>query len=66
MDGEELDALRHALSKLKPADRALIALAQEGRSQQEMADATGISVVALKARLHRAREQLRQHYEHAS
>jgi RNA polymerase sigma-70 factor, ECF subfamily len=66
VDSEELDALRHALSKLKPADRALIALAQEGRSQQEMADATGVSVVALKARLHRAREQLRQHYEHAS
>jgi RNA polymerase sigma-70 factor (ECF subfamily) len=66
VDSEELDALRHALSKLKPKDRALIALAQEGRSQQEMADASGISVVALKARLHRAREQLRQFYEHAS
>jgi len=63
---EELDALNHALSQLKPKDRALIALAQEGRSQNEMATITGVSVVALKARLHRAREQLRQHYEHAS
>ena len=65
VDSEELDALRHALAQLKPKDRALIALAQEGYSQCEMADAVGISVVALKARLHRAREQLRQHYEHA-
>jgi RNA polymerase sigma-70 factor (ECF subfamily) len=65
VDSEELDALRHALAQLKPKDRALIALAQEGYSQNEMASAAGISVVALKARLHRAREQLRQHYEHA-
>lgn len=65
VDSEELDALRHALSQLKPKDRALLALAQEGYSQNEMAEAAGISVVALKARLHRAREQLRLHYEHA-
>jgi RNA polymerase sigma-70 factor, ECF subfamily len=65
VDTEELDALKHALSQLKPKDRALLALAQEGYSQNEMAEATGISVVALKARLHRAREQLRHHYEHA-
>jgi RNA polymerase sigma-70 factor, ECF subfamily len=65
VDSEELDALRHALAQLKPKDRALLALAQEGYSQNEMAEATGISVVALKARLHRAREQLRYHYEHA-
>lgn len=65
VDSEELDALRHALSQLKPKDRALLALAQEGYSQNEMAESVGISVVALKARLHRAREQLRHHYEHA-
>jgi RNA polymerase sigma-70 factor, ECF subfamily len=65
VDSEELDALRHALSQLKPKDRALLALAQEGYSQNEMAATVGISVVALKARLHRAREQLKQHYEHA-
>jgi len=66
VDHEELDALHHAISKLKPKDRALIALAQEGRSQEEMAAATGTTVTALKARLHRAREQLKQHYEHAT
>lgn len=65
VDSEELDALKHALAQLKPKDRALLALAQEGYSQNEMAETVGISVVALKARLHRAREQLRQHYEHA-
>ena len=66
VDHEELDALRHALSQLKPKDRALLALAQEGHSQIEMAEMEGITVVALKTRLHRAREQLRQYYEHAS
>jgi RNA polymerase sigma-70 factor, ECF subfamily len=65
VDSEELDALKHALAQLKPKDRALLALAQEGYSQTEMAETIGISVVAVKARLHRAREQLRLHYEHA-
>jgi RNA polymerase sigma-70 factor (ECF subfamily) len=66
VNAEELDALHHAINKLKPKDRALIALAQEGRGQEEMADITGITVAALKARLHRAREQLKHHYENAS
>ena len=66
VDTEELDALHHAISKLKPKDRVLIALAQEGRTQEEMAAATRTTVTALKARLHRAREQLKQHYEYAS
>jgi RNA polymerase sigma-70 factor (ECF subfamily) len=63
VDTEELDALRHALSRLRPADRALLALAQEGRSQAEMAKITGTSVVVIKARLHRARERLRENYQ---
>jgi RNA polymerase sigma-70 factor (ECF subfamily) len=63
VDSEELDALRHALSKLRPADRALLALAQEGRSQVEMAEITGASVVVVKARLYRARERLREFYQ---
>jgi RNA polymerase sigma-70 factor (ECF subfamily) len=62
VDSEELDALKHALQQLPPKDRALLALAQEGRSQVEMAEATGTSVMAVKARLHRAREKLRQFY----
>jgi RNA polymerase sigma-70 factor (ECF subfamily) len=63
VDSEELDALRHALSQIRPKDRALLALVQEGRSHAEIASTLGTSVAAVKARLHRAREQLRQHYQ---
>jgi len=62
VDTEELDALRHALSQIRPKDRALLALVQEGRSHAEIAETLDTSVAAVKARLHRAREQLRQHY----
>jgi RNA polymerase sigma-70 factor (ECF subfamily) len=62
VDSEELDALRHALAQLRPKDRALLALVQEGRSHAEIAETFNTSVAAVKARLHRAREQLRQHY----
>jgi RNA polymerase sigma-70 factor (ECF subfamily) len=62
VDSEELDALRHALAQLRPKDRALLALVQEGRSHAEIAAAFRTSVAAVKARLHRAREQLRLHY----
>ena len=62
VDSEELDALRHALAQLRPKDRALLALVQEGRSHAEIAETFKTSVAAVKARLHRAREQLRQHY----
>jgi RNA polymerase sigma-70 factor (ECF subfamily) len=62
VDPEELDALRHALAQLRPKDRALLALVQEGRSHAEIAETFNTSVAAVKARLHRAREQLRQHY----
>lgn len=63
VDSEELDALRHALAQLRPRDRALLALVQEGRSHAEIAGILGSSVAAVKARLHRAREQLRRHYQ---
>ena len=62
VDTEELDALRHALGQLRPQDRALIALVQEGRSHSEIAETLKTSVAAVKARLHRAREHLRKHY----
>jgi RNA polymerase sigma-70 factor (ECF subfamily) len=63
VDTEELDALRHALAQLRPQDRALLALVQEGRSHAEIADMLSITVAAVKARLHRARDHLRQHYQ---
>jgi RNA polymerase sigma-70 factor (ECF subfamily) len=63
VDTEELDALRHALEHLRPQDRALLALVQEGRSHAEIAAVFSTSVAAVKARLHRAREHLREHYQ---
>ena len=63
VDAEELDALRHALEQIRPRDRALLALVQEGRSHAEIAVTLKTSVAAVKARLHRAREQLRGHYQ---
>jgi RNA polymerase sigma-70 factor (ECF subfamily) len=63
VDTEELDALRHALAQLRPQDRALLALVQEGRSHAEIAETLSITVAAVKARLHRARDHLRQHYQ---
>ena len=63
VDTEELDALRHALAQLRPQDRALLALVQEGRSHVEIAETLSITVAAVKARLHRARDHLRQHYQ---
>jgi RNA polymerase sigma-70 factor (ECF subfamily) len=62
VDSEELDALRHALAQLRPQDRALLALVQEGRSHAEIAETMSTSIAAVKARLHRAREHLRKHY----
>ena len=62
VDSEELDALRHALEQLRPKDRALIALVQEGRSHAEIAGTLRTSIAAVKARLHRAREQHKEIY----
>jgi RNA polymerase sigma-70 factor (ECF subfamily) len=41
----------------------LLALVQEGRSHAEIAVTLRSSVAAVKARLHRAREHLREHYQ---
>ena len=63
VDSEELDALKHALEQLRPQDRALLALVQEGRSHGEIAESLNTTIAAVKARLHRAREHLREHYQ---
>jgi len=62
VDRSEIEALRFALQQLPLKDRALLALAEQGASQVEMASATGVTVSAIKARLHRAREKLKQLY----
>jgi RNA polymerase sigma-70 factor (ECF subfamily) len=52
--------LAEALARLEPAHREVILLRDvEGLTAPEAADQLGISVQALKSRLHRAREQLR-------
>jgi len=63
IDTEELDALRYALAQLRPEDRALLALVQEGRSQAEIAEIHSTTVAAVKARLHRTRARLCEHYQ---
>jgi RNA polymerase sigma-70 factor (ECF subfamily) len=49
-----------ALAQLKPMDKSVIVLSDlEGLSDKEIADATGLTVAAVKTRLHRARLFLR-------
>lgn len=63
IDAEELDALRYALAQLSPRERILLALVQEGRSAEEIGQLLSINEAAVKARIHRARQHLREHYE---
>lgn len=58
------DALQHALRQLGPTDRAILALAADGRSHEEMQQSLGKSLAAIKVMLHRARERLKRHYHH--
>lgn len=54
------DLLRQALDQLKPLDKAVITLSDlEGLSDREIATSVGLSVSAVKTRLHRARLFLR-------
>ncbi|HWP57072.1 MAG TPA: sigma-70 family RNA polymerase sigma factor [Candidatus Acidoferrales bacterium] len=54
------DALRNAVSELKPVDRAVIVLSDiQGLSDQEIAESLKLTVSAVKTRLHRARLFLR-------
>lgn len=56
------ELLASALADLEPAGRAAILLRDfEGLTAPEAAERLGISVPALKSRLHRARELVRQH-----
>ncbi|HKD65362.1 MAG TPA: sigma-70 family RNA polymerase sigma factor [Candidatus Binataceae bacterium] len=58
---ERMDAVNHAFAQLSASQRRLLSLSLERpRSQKELARLTGISTAALKLRLFRARERLRQ------
>jgi len=57
---ETQELLGKTLDQLKPVDKAVIVLSDlEGLSDKEIADATGLTVSAVKTRLHRARLFLR-------
>ena len=61
---EETAAVRRALDRLAPADRALIALYyEEERPVAEVAEITGLSVANVKVKLHRTRALLRKYME---
>ncbi|WP_225997189.1 RNA polymerase sigma factor [Myceligenerans pegani] len=61
---EELDALRAALARLRPADRQVIALlGAEELTTGEIARVLGISPDAAAARVSRARRRLRAVYQ---
>lgn len=56
--------LRRALARLRPDDAALVLLqAASGFSYEELASIEGTTVSAIRSRLHRARKQLRGHYD---
>ncbi|MFQ5656054.1 MAG: RNA polymerase sigma factor [Candidatus Methylomirabilales bacterium] len=60
MSAEMQRILQQALDQLQPKDKAVVVLSDlEGISNQEIAKALGLSVPAVKARLHRARLFLR-------
>jgi RNA polymerase sigma-70 factor (ECF subfamily) len=63
--GDRLDLAREVLSELRPEDRLVIALREiQGLTYDEMAETLDISLDALKSRLRRARETLRQVARH--
>jgi RNA polymerase sigma-70 factor (ECF subfamily) len=58
VDREQWAAVRLALDRLPDDQRTLLLLAAGGRSSEELAARFGISAVAARTRLHRARRQL--------
>ena len=60
----EHQAVADAMERLPAEQRAaLLLVAAEGRSYQEVADITGASVAAVTSRVARAREALRQEFD---
>ena len=60
-ESQEAEAVASAVEALLPLQREALILAEyEGMSLEEIAQATGAEIAAVKSRLHRARETLRQ------
>jgi RNA polymerase sigma-70 factor (ECF subfamily) len=59
---EAREAVSNALDQLEPDAREVVILRDiEGLTAPEVAEITGLSVAAVKSRLHRARQALREH-----
>ena len=61
---ELTDEVVSVLSRMSPVfAKALSAFFIEGKSQEEIAKAEGVSVGAIKTRVHRAKQEFRKVYE---
>ncbi len=61
LDTEQAEAVARAVQTLLPLQREALILAEyEGMSLEEIGQATGAEIAAVKSRLHRARQSLRQ------
>lgn len=49
------------VERLDPVNRTLFLAAADGESTEQLSELTGLSALAVKARLHRTRERLRAH-----
>jgi RNA polymerase sigma-70 factor (ECF subfamily) len=62
---DEADEVRHALDTLRPEDRMVLTLREiQGLTYEEMTTTLNISLDAVKSRLRRARETLREKARH--
>lgn len=62
-DSERAEWIRRALQKLSPLEREALVMAElEGFSIAEIADSQGSSVSAVKTRISRAKQRLRERY----
>ncbi|PWE01013.1 RNA polymerase sigma factor [Marinilabilia rubra] len=60
---EKIKELYKALESLQASDRELISLSRfQGMKYEAISEITGISVGAIKVRMHRALKKLREHY----
>ena len=58
---EQLEQLEISLNLLSVIDKALISLVLEGVSLREIADVVGLTEPNVKVKIHRIKEQLKQH-----
>jgi RNA polymerase sigma-70 factor (ECF subfamily) len=60
---EKIKDLYRALEKIPPFDRELISLSRfQGLKYEDISEITGISVGAIKVKIHRAMKKLREYY----